>query len=214
VDTDGVRARNEISQGRKIAASAARRLLVGNNRAPRSSPTEGLHRCVEVNCRLPDQVGLNPRFRRANGEYLKLARPPYVNTDAGIYLNCLSLLLGVVMSLVRRIAIALIASVGLLLASVVTASAATGGVPFTVELTGEAEVTSAGVPNQGDLDGSGTAHLTVNPGTGEVCWSIDVTDVEPIRAAHIHKAPSTTTGGSLYISARTLGALPSAETWR
>jgi hypothetical protein len=99
------------------------------------------------------------------------------------------------MSLVRRIAIALVASVGLLLASVVTASAATGGVPFTVELTGGAEVTSAGVPNQGDLDGSGTAHLTVNPGTGEVCWSIDVTDVEPIRAAHIHKAPSTTTGG-------------------
>ena len=44
------------------------------------------------------------------------------------------------MSLVRRIAIALVASVGLLLASVVTASAATGGVPFTVELTGMAEV--------------------------------------------------------------------------
>jgi hypothetical protein len=72
------------------------------------------------------------------------------------------------MSLVRRIAIALVASVGLLLASVVTASAATGGVPFTVELTGEAEVTPTGEPNQGDLDGSGTAHLTVNPGTGEV----------------------------------------------
>ena len=92
------------------------------------------------------------------------------------------------MSLVRRIAIALVASVGLLLASVVTASAATGGVPFTVELTGEAEV------GQGDLDGSGTAHLTVNPGTGEVCWTIEVTGVEPITAAHIHKAPSTVNG--------------------
>jgi hypothetical protein len=50
----------------------------------------------------------------------------------------------------------------------VTASAATGGVPFTVELTGDAEVTPAGEPSQGDLDGSGTAHLTVNPGTGSV----------------------------------------------
>jgi CHRD domain len=98
------------------------------------------------------------------------------------------------MSLRRRIAIALVASIGLLLVSVMPASGDEGGVPFTVELTGEAEVTSAGVPNQGDLDGSGTATLTVNPGLGEVCWSIDVTGVEPISAAHIHKAPSTTTG--------------------
>ena len=92
------------------------------------------------------------------------------------------------MALVRRIAIALVASVGLLLTCVVTASAATGGVPFTVELTGEAEVI------QGDPDGSGIAHLTVNPGTGEVCWSIEVTGVEPITEAHIHQAPSTTNG--------------------
>ena len=99
------------------------------------------------------------------------------------------------MSLRRRIAIALIASIGLLLASVMPASGDEGGVPFTVELTGEAEVTPAGEPNQGDLDGSGTATLTVNPGQGEVCWSIEVTGVEPISAAHIHKAPSTTTGG-------------------
>jgi hypothetical protein len=117
------------------------------------------------------------------------------------------------MSLRRRIAIALVASIGLLLASVMPASGDEGGVPFTVELTGEAEVTSAGVPNQGDLDGSGTATVTVNPGQGEVCWSIEVADVEPISAAHIHKAPSTTTG-ALYISARILAALPSTETWR
>ena len=99
------------------------------------------------------------------------------------------------MSLVRRIAIALVASVGLLLASVVTASAATGGVPFTVELTGEAEVNPmTGELNAGDLDGSGIAHLTVNPGTGEVCWTIEVTGVEPILEAHIHKAPSAMNG--------------------
>ena len=98
------------------------------------------------------------------------------------------------MSLGRRIAIALVASAGLLLVSVVPASGDEGGVPFTVELTGEAEVTREGIPNQGDLDGSGTATVTLNPGLGEVCWSIDVTGVEPISAAHIHKAPSTTTG--------------------
>jgi hypothetical protein len=142
----------------------------------------------------PIRSGLPRGFSRANGEYLNLARPPHVNTHDGIYLNCLIYFSGVVMSLRRRIAIALVASVGLLLASVVTASAATGGVPFTVELTGEAEVTPTGEPNQGDLDGSGTAHLTVNPGTGDVCWTIEVTGVEPILAAHIHKAPSTTNG--------------------
>lgn len=98
------------------------------------------------------------------------------------------------MSLRRRIAIALIASVGLLLASVMPASGDGGGVPFTVELTGEAEVTSAGVPNQGDLDGSGTATVTINPGQGEVCWSIAVADVAPIMMAHIHSAVATTTG--------------------
>jgi hypothetical protein len=36
--------------------------------------------------------------------------------------------------------------------------------------------------------------VTSNPGTGEVCWTIEVTDVDPITAGHIHKAASTTTG--------------------
>ena len=100
------------------------------------------------------------------------------------------------MSLIRCVALALVASVGLLLASVVPASAViTPGVPFTVELTGEAEVTAGGVPNQGDLDASGTATLTINPGTGQVCSTIEVEgDIQTIEAAHIHKATSTTTG--------------------
>jgi hypothetical protein len=98
------------------------------------------------------------------------------------------------MSSVRRLAICLLASVGLLLVSVLPASAEEVGVPFKVELTGEAEVNAAGEPNQGDLDGSGTATLTVNPGTGEVCWTIEVAGVEPITAAHIHFAPATAPG--------------------
>jgi hypothetical protein len=126
---------------------------------------------------------------------LNLARPPYVNTHDGINLNCLhSTSRGVVMSLRRRIAIALVGSIGLLLASVMPASADTAGRPFTVDLTGEAEVNALGEPDQGDLDGSGTASLTINPGTGEVCWTIEVADVDPIVAAHIHVAPSTAPG--------------------
>lgn len=98
------------------------------------------------------------------------------------------------MSSGRRITIWLVASVGLFLACVASASAATAGRPFTVGLTGEAEVNAAGELNQGDLDGSGTVSLTINPGTGEVCWTIEVADVDPIVAAHIHVAPSTAPG--------------------
>jgi hypothetical protein len=98
------------------------------------------------------------------------------------------------MSSARRITICLVAAVGVLLGSVGFASGESGGRPFTTDLTGAAEVTVGGVPNQGDPDGSGTASLRVNPGTGEVCWTIEVADVETITAAHIHAAPSTTTG--------------------
>ena len=73
-------------------------------------------------------------------------------------------------------------------------SAADGGRPFTTTLTGAAEVNAEGVPNQGDPDGTGTATIRINPGEGQVCWTITVSGVEPITAAHIHVAPSTTTG--------------------
>jgi hypothetical protein len=99
------------------------------------------------------------------------------------------------MSSARRITIiCLVAAVGMLLGSVGFASGESGGRPFTTDLTGAAEVTAGGAPNQGDLDGSGTASLTINPGTGEVCWTIEVADVDPIVMAHIHSGASTTTG--------------------
>ena len=69
-----------------------------------------------------------------------------------------------------------------------------GGRKFTTELTGEAEVTAAGVPNQGDFDGTGTAELTINVGQGRICYSIEVSGIAPAAAAHIHEAPATTTG--------------------
>ena len=63
-----------------------------------------------------------------------------------------------------------------------------GGRPFSTELTGEAEVTNEGVPNQGDLDGTGSAMITVNPGQGEVCYEISVEDIMlPAIGAHIHE---------------------------
>ena len=72
--------------------------------------------------------------------------------------------------------------------------ASEGGRKFTTELTGEAEVTAAGVPNQGDLDGTGTAELTINVGQGRICYSLQVSGIAPAAAAHIHVGASTTTG--------------------
>jgi hypothetical protein len=72
--------------------------------------------------------------------------------------------------------------------------AAADGRPFTTTLTGAAEVNAQGVPNQGDPDGTGSATLHINPGLGEVCWTITVSGVDPITAAHIHVAPPSAPG--------------------
>jgi len=83
----------------------------------------------------------------------------------------------------------------LLVAGAGTGSAADpGGRPLTATLTGEAEVNAAGVPNQGDLDGSGTATITVNPGRNVVCWDLAVTGIATPTRAHIHQAPAGANG--------------------
>ena len=61
---------------------------------------------------------------------------------------------------------------------------AAGGRPLSTTLTGAAEV-----PGPGDPDGSGTAEVTLNPGRGEVCFDLAVTDIAPATAVHIHEAP-------------------------
>ena len=64
-----------------------------------------------------------------------------------------------------------------------------GGRPFSIEITGAAEV-----PGPGDPDGSGTVSFTLNPGTGEVCYVYTVTGLAPLAAAHIHVAPAGVAG--------------------
>jgi hypothetical protein len=68
--------------------------------------------------------------------------------------------------------------------------AAAGGRPFTTSLTGAAEL-----PAPGDPDATGTARVTVNPGTRQVCWTVSVDNVDfPIVAAHIHLGGADTFG--------------------
>ena len=57
-----------------------------------------------------------------------------------------------------------------------------GGRPYTVAMTGAAER-----PGPGDPDGSGTATFRVNAGQGRVCYTLNVSNIEPATAAHIHR---------------------------
>lgn len=84
-----------------------------------------------------------------------------------------------------KISISMAAAVAALPASLLfpsaVAVAADGGRPLSTELTGAAEV-----PGPGDPDGSGSAALRVNPGLGEVCYTLTVAGIDPATAAHIH----------------------------
>ena len=66
---------------------------------------------------------------------------------------------------------------------------------FTMELTGEAECNTAGTAcNLGDLDGTGTLTLYVNPGQKRVCYDLTLAGIETPTAAHIHRAPAGRAG--------------------
>ena len=74
-------------------------------------------------------------------------------------------------------------------------AAAVGGRTFTLTLSGDVG------PVAGDPDGSGTARISVNPGTQTVCYEIAVAGIaEPVEpgpgigAGHIHFGSVTETG--------------------
>ena len=66
--------------------------------------------------------------------------------------------------------------------------AAAGGRPLSADLNGPNEVTP------GDPDGTGTMHLTLNQGQGEICWDLDVSDIESPTRAHIHDGEAGVNG--------------------
>ncbi len=66
--------------------------------------------------------------------------------------------------------------------------AAAGGRPLSAELSGANEV------GAGDPDGSGTMQLTLNQGQGEICFYLDVSDIEAPNRAHIHRGEAGVNG--------------------
>jgi hypothetical protein len=81
------------------------------------------------------------------------------------------------------------AAAAALLFPVSAASADDGGRPIDVAMTGAAER-----PAPGDPDGTGTASFRINPGQGEVCYTLTVQNIEAATAAHIHRAPPSAAG--------------------
>jgi CHRD domain len=91
----------------------------------------------------------------------------------------------------------LLVAVGLMALGLLAGPAgAVAGRTFTLTLSGDVG------PVPGDPDGSGTATISVNPGTETVCYEIAVEDIaapqEPgpgVGSAHIHFGSVTETGG-------------------
>jgi hypothetical protein len=69
------------------------------------------------------------------------------------------------------------------------------GAKRSTTMNGAEECNAAGTCNQGDPDGSGLAHITLNAGQATVCWELTARDIAPATAAHIHKAPAGQPGG-------------------
>jgi hypothetical protein len=78
----------------------------------------------------------------------------------------------------RRISSSLLPAVLATLASLMLAA----GV-IAAETRLSADLTNAGA---GDPDGSGSASITVDPDTGEVCWDLTVENIADVTASHIH----------------------------
>lgn len=95
----------------------------------------------------------------------------------------------------RRSLLLACALTGLIVTLSASTLAANGGRPLSTTLSGAEEVTNEGVPNQGDLDGTGTAVLSLNLGQQQICYELTVANITlPAAAAHIHAASAGTNG--------------------
>src|SRR5260221_11464113 len=90
-------------------------------------------------------------------------------------------------------------------AALFTGASIAGAAPmtFNVNMTGQKEVTSAGVPNQGDLNGSAIGTITLDAGSGgsTATFSFNLTlsglATPPATDFHIHTGAANTSGAVL-----------------
>ena len=94
----------------------------------------------------------------------------------------------------RSAPIALLAATAVAALSL-AAPAMAGGRPFETTLLGVNETPSDfDLNGLGDADGEGSATITVNRGTGEICYEITVANLDAVTMGHIHEAPAGTSG--------------------
>jgi hypothetical protein len=77
----------------------------------------------------------------------------------------------------------------LVFSSMASRPAMADGGPLHATLAGAEEV-----PGPGDPDGTGTGSVTLNPGLGEICFEIRVSNVGTVTHAHIHEAAEGVAG--------------------
>ena len=88
----------------------------------------------------------------------------------------------------RKLTFAVLASASLIGTAAWAQLVTEGGQKFSVILSGANECNASGC-GIGDLNASGTADITVNPGQRRICWEITTTGVHPqytITGSHIH----------------------------
>ena len=99
---------------------------------------------------------------------------------------------------VLQVAMGILALVIFALAGTVSAErldgADQGGTRLTATLLGANEVNNAGVPNQGDPDGTGLAVVSLNHGQGTVCFELTTENIATPTRGHIHAAPAGANG--------------------
>jgi len=89
----------------------------------------------------------------------------------------------------RRSAPLVLLSAAALAAVALAAPATAAGQPLDAQLLGANEVGT-----DGDPDGSGTADITLNRGTRQVCFEITVADLDPVILGHIHQGAAGQNG--------------------
>lgn len=116
--------------------------------------------------------------------------PPVHDTLAGVVSRCIEAPSSKEYVMQRRPLI-LLCAVAMGVSSLAVASsaaAAGGGKQLSTTLSGAEETAAA------DVDGSGTATLRIQASKGQVCYTLEVSDIEPAVAAHIHHAPAGVNG--------------------
>ena len=110
--------------------------------------------------------------------------------------------------MIKTVTFALAASTALLGASLAAEPSGDSGRKLTASLSGANEV-----PGPGDADGMGSFTARINPGQGQLCYTLSVQMIDAAGAAHIHNGAAGVAGGvAVALTAPAAGATEQCTT--